>query len=47
MLAVTLGEARMRPLPAAVYTALTVGALAGFGSLLGVHWPEGLLRLPR
>ncbi|MGH2372104.1 MAG: tripartite tricarboxylate transporter permease [bacterium] len=44
MLLFTLGQARMRPIPALAFTAVTLGFLTVFGSLLGVHWPEGILR---
>ncbi len=44
MLFFTLGQARMRPIPALLFTAITLAFLTVFGTLLGVHWPEGVLR---
>ncbi|MGH2404395.1 MAG: tripartite tricarboxylate transporter permease, partial [bacterium] len=44
MLLFTLGQARMRPVSALLYTAVTLLFLTVFGSLLGVHWPSGILR---
>lgn len=44
MLFFTLGQARMRPIPALLFTAITLAFLTVFGTLLGVHWPMGILR---
>ncbi|MDR7542831.1 MAG: tripartite tricarboxylate transporter permease [Armatimonadota bacterium] len=45
MLLFTLGPARMRPLPAMLFTAAVMLFVAGLGNLLGVRWPSGLLKL--
>jgi hypothetical protein len=45
MLLFTLGPARMRPLPAVLFTAAVMIFVTGLGYLLGVRWPAGLLRL--
>jgi hypothetical protein len=43
MLAFTLGGARMRPVSAVLFTAVTVGFFAGMGTLMGLHLPSGIL----
>ena len=43
MLLFTLGQARMRPISALLFTAVTLAFLTAFGSLLGVRWPDGIL----
>jgi hypothetical protein len=44
MLLFSLALARMRFVPAIVYTAAIVAALTGMGMLLSIHWPVGILR---
>lgn len=34
---------KMRPLPAIAYMAAVVAVLTGIGTLLGIHWPVGIL----
>lgn len=43
MLALLLRAARMRPLPAALYTAGTMLFIEWFGGLLGLRWPVGII----
>jgi hypothetical protein len=43
MLVFTLGVARMRPVRAVLFTAVTVGFFAGMGTLMGLHLPSGIL----
>jgi putative tricarboxylic transport membrane protein len=43
LLAFALGWARMRPISAAAFTAVFAGVLLGMGTLLGIHWPTGLV----
>jgi len=43
MLALLLIAARMRPLPAVLYTVATMLFIEWFGGLLGLRWPAGVL----
>ncbi len=43
MMGLLLIGARMRPLPATLYTAATMVFLEWFGGLLGLRWPAGIL----
>jgi hypothetical protein len=44
MLVFSLGPARMRPVSAVLFTAVTVGFFMGMSTLMGLHVPEGIFR---